>query len=179
MSIETIVGNKNHIQHNGLAGLDATKLKNLRNSQLRSCFQRLNENHFRMEFVAKIRESEFYNDAMARNVNATWYTLNTLNGPLVWIAMGSTKATNYSLLQKLAADKVKVLICVGDHTDQLQEQFEGIVPVIETAYTIEEAVHKAFYNSLDVQKILFSPTIDAGTQNETLGKRYNSEINEL
>ncbi len=179
MSIETIVGNKNHIQHNGLAGLDTTKLKNLRNSQLRSCFQRLNENHFRMEYVAKIRESEFYNDAMARNVNATWYTLNTLNGPLVWIAMGSNKDINYSLLQKLAADKVKVLICVGDHTEQLQEQFEGFVPVIETAYTIEEAVHKAFYNSLDVQKILFSPTIDAGSQNETLGNRYNSEINEL
>ncbi len=179
MSIETIVGIRNHTQHEGLAGLDTAKLKQLRNNQLRSCFQRLNENHYRMEYVAKIRESEFYNDAMARNVNATWYTLNTFNGPLVWIAMGSSREINYSLLQKPAAEKVAVLICVGDHTEQLQSQFKDIVPVIETAYTIEEAVHKAFYNSLDIQKIVFSPALDGGNMNETLGNRYNSEINEL
>ncbi len=179
MSIETIVGAHHHIQHNGLAALDTAKLKNLRDSQLRNCFQRLNENHFRMEYVAKIRESEFYNDAMARNVNATWYTLNTLNGPLVWIVMGSSKPSNYSLLKKLAADKVKILICVGDHTEALQEQFFDIVPVVETAYTIEEAVHKAFYNKLDVQKILFSPAANGESQNEVWGSRYNKEVNEL
>lgn len=179
MSIETIVSKKSLASHDGLASIDAAKLKQLRSDQMRNCFRLFDENHFRMEFVAKIRDTEFYNDALSRNVNATWYTLNTLNGPLVWIAVGSVKETNYTMLQSLARQRVKGLVCVGNHVEQLQEQFKDSIPMIDTAFTIEEAVHKAFYNRMDVQRVLFSPAVDGGEINEQLGERYNNEVNEL
>jgi UDP-N-acetylmuramoylalanine--D-glutamate ligase len=178
MSIENIVS-RSIASHDSLADINVAKLKQLRNNQMRDCFRLLDESHFRMELVAKIRDTEFINDAAARNVNATWYTLHNINGPVVWIALSGAKGTNYTMLQEIAGKKVKELICVGNDTAQMTEQFEDRIPVIDTAFTIEEAVHKAFYNQLNVQKVLFSPAIDCGTINEQIGVRFNNEVNEL
>lgn len=179
MSIENIISKASIASHEGLANIGVAKLKQMRDQQMKSRFLLFDENHFRMEMVAKIRDTEFYNDAIARNVNATWYTMHTINGPVVWIAVGCQKETNYAMLQDVAAQNVRMLICVGNNVQQLQKQFQGRIPVIDTAFTIEEAVHKAFYNSMDVQKVLFSPAVDCGEANEQLGERYNKEVNEL
>ena len=179
MTIETLARQGEQASHSGLAGLNAAALGKLRSAQMRNCFRHFCDTPDRMEYVAKIGDTVFLNDASARNVSATWYSLESVEGPVVWIAVGSSRATDYAMLRQVARQKVRVLICVGDDIDQLMRDFSGVVPVVEEAFTVEEAVHKAYYNRAEVHRVIFSPACDCGNLNQRLGERYNSEINEL
>ena len=179
MSIETIVQENCLQSHAGLADMDVAVLKQLRSRQMKNCFRLLEESPYRMESVAKSRDTEFINDAAARTVSATWFSLKSMAGPVVWIASGGSRSGDYTMLRDIVQQRVEVLVCVGGNTQLLQDTFFGLVPVVETAFTIEEAVHKAFYNKREVHRVLFSPACDEGERNEEWGRRYIHEINEL
>ncbi len=135
--------------HSGLAAVDSARLRQMRSETLRSCFARFDEASYRMEYVARIHGKEFVNDAAARSINATWYTLENTEGGIIWIATGGNNHVDYSPLRSVALRKVRMLLCVGDDNRHLHESFKGIVPNIVDADSIGTAVHKACYSNLD------------------------------
>lgn len=166
--------------HSTLAGIDVTKLSKLRSQQVKDCFRHLEEQLYKQEYVATIHDTEFINDAASVTVNSTWYALESIEGPLVWIALGNENtAETYTKLERLAAQKVKMLLCIGDNTSALHEAFDGIVPVIEDVKTIQEAVHRAFYNQLERKKVLFSPAAVSQESVAEMGACFNKEVNEI
>ncbi len=176
MTIETLA--KQGTNHTGMAGLDTAKLKAMRNAGLRACFQRLDETRYRQEFVARILDREYINDAGARTVNATWYALESTQGGLVWIVCGTEAATDYSRLVPVVLRKVRMMIVLGP-AGQLKQAFNGVVPVIEECHSMRDALHKAYlYDATDV-KVLFSPACNDGTPTSALGEAFRSEVNEL
>ena len=46
-------------------------------------------------------------------VDSAWYALDSMTTPVVWIAGGTDKGNDYSVLFELVRRKVKVLICMG------------------------------------------------------------------
>ena len=176
MTIETLA--KQGTTHTGLAGLDTAKLKAMRNAALRSCFQKLEETRYRQEFVARILDREYINDAAARSVTATWYALESMQGGVIWIVCGTEAETDYSRLVPVALRKVRMMLVLGP-TGQLTKVFNGVVPVIEQCHSMREALHKAYlYDAADV-KVLFSPACNDGTPTSALGEAFRSEVNEL
>lgn len=176
MTIETLA--KQGTNHTSLAGLDTAKLKSMRNAALRSCFQKLEETRYRQEFVARILDREYINDAGARTVDATWYALESIQGGLVWIVCGTEAATDYSRLVPVALRKVRMMLVLGP-AGQLKQAFSGAVPVIEECHSMRDALHKAYlYDASDV-KVLFSPACNDGTPTSALGEAFRSEVNEL
>lgn len=176
MTIETLA--KQGTTHTGLAGLDTAKLKAMRNAGLRACFQKLDETRYRQEFVARILDREYINDAGARTVNATWYALENIQGGLIWIVCGTEAATDYSRLLPVALRKVRMMIVLGP-AGQLRQAFSDVVPVIEECHSMRDALHKAYlYDATDV-KVLFSPACNDGTPTNALGEAFRSEVNEL
>ena len=176
MTIETLTKQSN--AHTGLAGIDTTRLKAIRNASLRACFSRMDDTRNRMEFVARILDREYINDAAACTVNATWYTLESLQGGLVWIVCGTDAATDYSRLVPVALRKVRMMVILGPDA-QLREAFGGKVPCIESCRTMGEALHKAYrYESSDV-RVVFSPACNDGTPTEALADAFSREVNEL
>lgn len=176
MTIETLTKQTN--AHTGLAGIDTAKLKAIRNASLRACFNRMEDTRNRMEFVAKILDREYINDAAARTVNATWYTLESQQGGLVWIVSGSEADIDYSRLVPVALRKVRMMLILGPDA-HLREAFSGKVPCIESCRTMGDALHKAYlYESSDV-KVVFSPACNDGTPTEALADAFNREVNEL
>lgn len=162
----------------GLAGLDTAKLKAMRNASLRECFHLMEDTHYRMEFVARILEREYIDDAAARTVNATWYSLERVQGGIIWIATGCEHEVDYSRLEPVVLRKVRMLLVLGPDA-QLRKAFSGVVPTIEACHSMAEAVHKAYnYESMDV-RVLFSPACDDGTPTEALGEAFKTEVNEL
>ena len=137
MSIEILAKQGRDRVYGGLAAIDSSKSRQMRDNALRSCFTRLDEVSYRMEFVARIHGLEFINDAAARSVNATWYALERLEGGIVWIAFG------------------------GDEE------------------TIGEAVHVACYSGFENVKVLFSPATRRGLSDESAGRIFSHEVNEL
>ena len=101
--------------HTGLAGIDSSRLKKLRNSQLKECFNLIDEMRHKLEFVARIRGISFIDDAASRSPLSTWYALETIEGKVVWIANGTTnniqKAAEFKRLRNLVENKVTKIIC--------------------------------------------------------------------
>jgi len=179
MSIETLVRQGSDRVHSGLAAVDSSRLRQMRSEALRSCFSRFDESSYRMEYVARIHGKEFVNDAAARSINATWYTLENTEGSIIWIANGGNNRVDYSPLRSVALRKVRMLLCVGDDNRHLHESFKGIIPNIVDAESIGAAVHKACYSNLDRSKVVYSPATDGFLTTEQAGEVFRHEVNEL
>lgn len=176
MTIETLA--KQGTTHTGLAGIDTVRLKAMRKAGLRACFNKLEETRYRLEFVARILDREYINDAGARSINATWYALESIQGGLVWIVCGTDATTDYSRLVPVALRKVRMMLVLGP-VGQLKQAFGEVVPVIEECHSMRDALHKAYlYDASDV-KVLFSPACNDGTPTSALGEAFRSEVNEL
>lgn len=168
--------------HNGLAGIDSSKLKNLRNSQLKECFNLIDEMRHKMEFVARIKGISFVDDAASRSALSTWYALETIEGKAIWIVNGAAEdkkiAASFKRLRPLVANKIVAIICLGD-TALYDSLFGDIVSDIRSANSMNEAVHSAFYSNHDNSKILFSPAYENGVPMEEQGNAFKREVNEL
>ncbi|MBR5784915.1 MAG: hypothetical protein IKY43_07120 [Bacteroidales bacterium] len=179
MNIETLATQGRDKVFNGLAGIDATKLKKLRNQNLRECFSHFEEEPFRLQFMARIHGMEFINDAISRTPNATWYSLETINNAVIWIANGDNNDTDFTTLIPLALRKVRMLICVGKDNQKLHDVFSGIIPSIIDVETIKEAVSKALYSNVENATVLFSPACENGHPMSEQGKEFQKEVYDL
>ena len=180
MTIDTLAVQGFNKVSTGLAGLDVQRLKTMRNAGLRSCFNHLEDTRYRLEFVARVRGREYINDAAARTINATWYTLESLQGGLVWIADANDQTADYSRLVPPALRKVRMLLVVGNAEDRLHHTFKGIIPTIVRCGTLAEALQHAYhYQSDDEVRVVFSPACYNGFSTKQLGEAFRREVNEL
>ena len=180
MTIETMAVQSHDRTHTGLAGIDVERLKAMRNEGLRSCFNHLEDTRYRLEFVARVRGREYINDAAARTINATWYTLETLQGGLIWIVDACEMPGDYSRLVPPALRKVRMLLVVGDREDLMHHTFRGIIPSIECCPTMAEALQHAYrYQSEDEVRVVYSPACYNGFATKQLGEVFRREVNEL
>lgn len=178
MSIEQLAKQGRDRLYGGLASTPSSRLRQIRDSALRSCFLRMEETPGRMEHVATIHGKEYVNDAAAATVNATFYTMQSLSGPLVWIAFANNEGTDYSPLRQLVLRKVCLLICVGDHAENLHNAFDALVPAIVDVKNIADAVSLADRCPIDSAKVVLSPASGAHAAAET-GKQFVHQVNEL
>ena len=84
----------------------------------------------RLEKFLKVHGIQFINDSKATNVNSTWYALESMTTPVVWIAGGIDKGNNYDELKDLVEDKVDTLICLGKDNEKLHKAFGKRVQTI-------------------------------------------------
>ena len=179
MSLELLAKQGRDRIYGGLAAIDSSRLRQMRDPAIRTCFARFDEADFRLEYVARIHGIEFINDAAARSINATWYALQRIGGRIIWIAFGGDNQSDYRRLQTLALRKVSMLICVGSDNHQLHEVFQHAVPTIIDVDSIGSAVHAACYSGIADATVLFSPATRHGLSDETAGLLFRHEVNEL
>ncbi|MBQ0016068.1 MAG: hypothetical protein KBT04_03720 [Bacteroidales bacterium] len=179
MTIETLAKQGRTRIHGPLAGINSQQLKKMRDKGLRSCFERFSEMRYRMEYVTRIHNKTFINDASSRNANATCYALENAQGRIVWIAERGNNQTDYSQLKNVALRKVQYLYCVGGADSNMRDSFEGIIPNIIDTDTLQEAVTKAFYCNLEEATILYSPCSPNGHETAYNGESFRNEVNEL
>lgn len=180
MTIDTLAIQGFNTSSTGLAGIDVQRLKTMRNSGLRSCFNHLEDTRYRLEFVARVRGRAYINDAAARNINSTWYTLERMQGGLIWIADANDQTADYSRLVPPALRKVRMLLVVGTSEDRMHHTFKGIIPTIVRCATMEEALQLAYrYQAEDEVKVVYSPSCYNGFSTKQQGEAFCREVNEL
>jgi len=111
----------------------------------------------RLEFVDKINDVTYINDSKATNVNSTWYALDSMTEPVIWIAGGTDKGNDYSSLHSIVKEKVKALICLGADNSKLLSEFNGLVPIIKDTHSMEEAITAAKSIAQKGETVLLSP----------------------
>jgi UDP-N-acetylmuramoylalanine--D-glutamate ligase len=110
----------------------------------------------RMEFVAKRDGVTFINDSKATNLDALQNALTGMEAPVILIAGGRGKGSDYSSLRDLVKARVKSLVLVGEDAALIEAAFGDLAPVSH-ADSIDEAVKRARANAGDGDCVLLSP----------------------
>jgi len=172
---------KHNIYNSMAAGL-AGKVLDIRKETIRQSLMDFKGVEHRLERFIKVHGIEFINDSKATNVNSTWYALESMTAPVVWIAGGVDKGNDYQALMDIIKDKVKALVCIGKDNSKLHETFDGIIPHVIDAGSMKEAVTKAYKLGEKDDVVLLSPacaSFDLFENYEDRGRQFKEYVREL
>ena len=110
----------------------------------------------RLEFVREIDGVKYINDSKGTNVGAVIKSIEGFNEPILLIAGGRDKGSDFSLLRPLIQEKVKRLILIGEATEKLRRAAGDLTTTIH-ADSMEEAVHIARKEAVKGDVVLLSP----------------------
>ena len=111
----------------------------------------------RLESCGEINGIEFINDSKATNVDSVYYALDAMTKPVIWIAGGTDKGNDYSVLFPLVKNRVKALICLGMDNEKLKSSFKSHIPIIYETTKVSEAVETGLKLGESGDVVLLSP----------------------
>ncbi len=182
MSIHELALSGKHNAYNSLAAGMAAKLFGVRKEIIRECLSDFQGIEHRLEPVLKVHGVEYINDSKATNVNGTWYALESMNTPVVWICGGADKGNDYEQLRSMVGEKVSAIICLGTDNRKIVSAFGGIVGQLIETGSMEEAVKAAYGVARKGDTVLLSPacaSFDLFGNYEERGRRFKEEVRKL
>jgi len=182
MSLQELSLKGRHNTYNSMAAGIAGSVLKIRKEIIRESLMDFQGVEHRLESVLKVHGIEFINDSKATNVNSTWYALESMHSPVIWIAGGVDKGNNYESLKELVRQKVKVLICLGKDNKKLHKAFDGLVQEIVDTDNMKDAVKKAYHFGTNGDAVLLSPccaSFDLFENYEQRGRFFKEAVREL
>lgn len=182
MSIHDLALKGKHNVQNSLAAALASRLENIRKETIRDSFSDFVNVEHRLEFVAKVHGIEFINDSKATNVNSTWFALESMEKPTVWIVGGVDKGNNYEELKELVKAKVKAIVCLGTDNQKIIDSFSDVVETIVEAKSAVEAVGFGYQLAKKDETVLLSPacaSFDLFENYEDRGNQFKTAVKQL
>jgi UDP-N-acetylmuramoylalanine--D-glutamate ligase len=135
----------------------------------------------RLEYVTKIKGIEFINDSKATTVESLAVALTSFATPIILIAGGKDKGSDYSKLNDLIAKNVRQIILIGTSKEKMLETWKNIVQV-HLADTLYDAVKKAYNLAEPGENVLLSPacsSFDMFKDFEDRGTQYKNIVHKL
>jgi len=145
-----------HNLENTLAAACAAHLVGARLTDIAAAVETFPGVEHRLEFVARVRGVDFYNDSKATNVDATLKALEAFDGGLWVILGGKDKGAPYTPLRALLAAKARAALLIGAAAPIIARQLEGAVPLLDCG-VLEEAVRTAFQRAVPGDTVLLAP----------------------
>lgn len=181
MTLEALALQGRSKTHSTLAASVTSRIFELRKELIKESMGSSQSPHNQMEFVANIHGIEFINDSRACTINATWFALESLNRPVIWIAGGADRRNDYASIRDLVEKKVKAIILMGD-SQNITEVFNSTeIPIIRVK-GMEEAVESAYYLAKTGDCVLLSPScpsFDMFENFEARGIAYKNAVRNL
>jgi UDP-N-acetylmuramoylalanine--D-glutamate ligase len=182
MSISTLALKGKHNTKNAMAASMAATLLKVRQNTIRESLEDFEGAEHRLEPVLKINGVQYINDSKATNVNATFYALDSMQTPTVWIVGGVDKGNNYLELMPLVREKVKAIICLGIDNQKIVQSFGNVIDLIVETAGAEEAVKVAYKIAEKGDTVLLSPacaSFDLFDNYEDRGNQFKQAVKEL
>lgn len=182
MTLKELALQGKHNIYNSMAAGVVGKLQNIRNKNIKDSLAEFQNVNHRMQSIATIDGVEYINDSKATNVNSTYFALDSIRRPIIWIAGGKDKGNDYSSLDSLVESRVKAIICLGLDNQKIMQHFGKIIPNIIQTYSAAEAVDEAQKLAEAGEVVLLSPScasFDLFEDYEERGNRFIDAVNEL
>jgi UDP-N-acetylmuramoylalanine--D-glutamate ligase len=182
MPINQLALEGKHNVKNAMAATTVAQLMNIRKATIRESLTNFQGAEHRLEKVLKINNVQYINDSKATNVNATFFALDSMNTPTVWIVGGVDKGNDYDELMSLVREKVKGIICLGVDNKKLADKFEGLVDMFVETTSMSEAVKIANKMAEKGDTVLLSPacaSFDLFENYEDRGKQFKQAVQNL
>jgi len=171
-----------HNIKNAMAASTVAHLLKIRKQTIRESLENFQGVEHRLEHILKINKVQYINDSKATNVNATYYALESMDAPTVWIVGGVDKGNNYEELFPFVNEKVKAIICLGVDNEKLFSNFGNMVDVIIETQFISEAVKIAYKIAESGDNVLLSPacaSFDLFENYEDRGRQFKNAVRNL
>jgi len=171
-----------HNLGNSMAAGIAGRILELRKEIVRDSLENFENVEHRLEFVSKVNGISFINDSKATNVNSTWYALESMKTPTIWIAGGQDKGNDYTELQELVRNKVKAIVCLTKDSSKIRKAFSKDVDSIIDVETADQAVRVSYELSREGDTVLLSPacaSFDLFENYEDRGRQFKAAVRRL
>ncbi len=172
----------NHNLKNAMAASTVATLLRIRKDTIRQSLESFQGVEHRLEKVLKINNVVYINDSKATNVNATFYALDSMESPTVWIVGGVDKGNEYEELLPLVNEKVKAIICLGVDNDKIIQAFGNVVDIMVETGSMRDAVQVAYRLSEKGDTVLLSPacaSFDLFENYEDRGRQFKEAVRNL
>lgn len=182
MPIQDLSLKGQHNTANSMAAATTAKLLQIRKETIRQSMSSFQGVEHRLEQVLKINKVQYINDSKATNVNATYYALDSMEKPTVWIVGGVDKGNNYSELFALVNKNVKAIVCLGTDNSKIVDAFSGCVDQMVETSTMEDAVRVAYKLAGPGDNVLLSPacaSFDLFENYEDRGRQFKNAVRAL
>jgi UDP-N-acetylmuramoylalanine--D-glutamate ligase len=182
MTFEALATQGNQTIYSSMAASIGTRVHEIRNEIIKDSFSDFRKSRHRLEYVANIHGIEFINDSKATNINATWFSLECMTKPVIWIVGGINKGVDFEGLRSLVHKKVKAIVWLGKDTLRFHSAFGDLkLPTTHTE-SLQEAVETAYYAGKDGDVVLLSPaspSFDLFSDYEERGLEFKRLVNTL
>ncbi|ESU23308.1 UDP-N-acetylmuramoylalanine--D-glutamate ligase [Flavobacterium enshiense DK69] len=182
MAINELALEGKHNVKNAMAATTVAQLMRIRKETIRESLSNFQGVEHRLEKVLKIQNVQYINDSKATNVNATFFALDSMNTPTIWIVGGVDKGNDYSELMPLVREKVKGIICLGVDNSKIMKAFENVVDVMIETASMTDAVKIAQRMAEKGDTVLLSPacaSFDLFENYEDRGKQFKNAVQNL
>ena len=179
MKIEELSLVGNHNIANSLAASIAGKILKISNESIRNSLMTFQAVEHRLEQVTEIDGVKFINDSKATNVNATYYALESMKQPTIWIVGGVDKGNDYTEIEDLVKKKVKAIVCLGIDNQKIIDFFQDKTELIYSTSSMEEAVKVSKSLAEKGNTVLLSPccaSFDLFNNYEDRGNQFKKEV---
>ncbi|MBY0487615.1 MAG: UDP-N-acetylmuramoyl-L-alanine--D-glutamate ligase [Flavobacteriaceae bacterium] len=171
-----------HNMKNAMAATSVANILRIRKQTIRESLSNFQGVEHRLEKVLKIQNVQYINDSKATNVNATFFALDSMTTPTVWILGGVDKGNDYTELMALVHEKVKAIICLGVENKKIIEAFGSIVDMMVEVDNMHDAVNTARHIAEKGDTVLLSPacaSFDLFENYEDRGNQFKREVRNL
>ena len=182
METESIALEGKHNLKNAMAATSVAKLMKIRKATIRESLSNFQGVEHRLEKVLKIQNVQYINDSKATNVNATFFALDSMNTPTVWIVGGVDKGNDYNELMALVREKVKAVICLGVDNKKIIDAFGNVVDIMVEVNSMSDAVRMAQRITEKGDTVLLSPacaSFDLFENYEDRGRQFKDAVHNL
>ncbi|PHK37158.1 UDP-N-acetylmuramoylalanine--D-glutamate ligase [Nostoc linckia z16] len=171
-----------HNVKNAMAATAVAQLMRIRKDTIRESLSNFQGVEHRLEKVLRIQNVQYINDSKATNTNATFFALDSMTTPTVWIVGGVDKGNDYDELMPLVREKVKAIVCLGVDNQKILNAFGNVVDVIVETGSMTDAVKAAQQMAEKGDTVLLSPacaSFDLFENYEDRGKQFKAAVQNL
>ena len=182
MSINNLNVKGTHNAQNAMAASTAARLLKIRKQTIRESMESFRGVEHRLEEVKVLNNVNYINDSKATNINATFYALDSMTKPTVWIVGGVDKGNNYQDLLALVNERVKAIVCLGIDNSKIIDAFGKTVDELVETANMADAVLAAQHFSNAGDSVLLSPacaSFDLFENYEDRGRQFKECVRKL
>jgi UDP-N-acetylmuramoylalanine--D-glutamate ligase len=135
----------------------------------------------RLELVRELDGVKYINDSKGTNVGAVIKSIESFSEPLILIAGGRDKAGEFAALKNLAAEKIKMLVLIGEAAEKIEHALGAVTKTV-MAGDLKEAVQIAHATAKEGDVVLLSPacaSFDMFRDFEDRGTQFKTIVREL
>lgn len=135
----------------------------------------------RFEFAGEINGVTFINDSKATTVDAAMWAIRSAGRPVILIAGGRDKGSDFTVLRHMIEEKVRAVVLIGEARAKIKTQILGTAPIYEAA-DMDSAAALGFDLAKRGDCVLFSPmcaSFDMFKNFEDRGDRFKHAVRVL